>query len=66
MSRGRQTWGKTMNHPELSQAAIDREALRISNATRPYHQRIRFIDTMNPQAQEYFRLLAVQSLTGKP
>lgn len=55
-----------MNHPELSQAAIDREALRISNATRPYHQRIRFIDTMNPQAQEYFRLLAVQSLTGKP
>jgi len=45
-----------------NQDAIDRKALRIANVGRPLSQRIRFLGTMNPQAQERYRLLASHSL----
>ena len=56
--------GDTMNKFELNPDAIDREALRLANTHRTYSPRLNFLDTLNPDAQEHFRLLAVQSLTG--
>lgn len=45
-----------------NQDAIDLEALRIANVGRPFHQMTRFLDTLNPLAQQRYRMLAEQNL----
>ena len=57
MAAGRELQ-KLLLSGEPTVADIDREALRIANSARYNENRVLFLDTLNPQAQDLYRSLA--------